>query len=118
MAWSLSLDPLRDIQRNPHFPVRRGTWILKNLLGMDPGLPVANVGDIASKVPGVDKATVRQRLEIHRSMEQCARCHNRIDPLGFALENYNAAGEWREQEGFGYKGRVKKTIRSSTPVPK
>ncbi|MBM4095781.1 MAG: DUF1592 domain-containing protein [Planctomycetes bacterium] len=89
-------------------PVRRGTWILKNLLGMDPGLPVANVGDIAPKVPGVDKATVRQRLEVHRSMEQCARCHNRIDPLGFALENYNAAGEWREREGFGYKGRVQK----------
>jgi hypothetical protein len=79
---------------------------LKNLLGMDPGLPVANVGDIAPKVPGIDKATVRQRLEIHRSLEHCARCHNRIDPLGFALENYNAAGEWRDREGFGYKGRI------------
>ena len=87
-------------------PVKRGTWVLKNLLGMDPGLPVANVGDIAPKVPGIDKATVRQRLEIHRSLEQCARCHNRIDPLGFALENYNAAGEWRDREGFGYKGRI------------
>jgi mono/diheme cytochrome c family protein len=87
-------------------PVKRGTWILKTLLGIDPGLPVANAGEIAPKVPGIDKATVRKRLEIHRTLDQCARCHNKIDPLGFALENYNAAGEWREREGFGYKGRV------------
>ncbi|MCH9655623.1 MAG: DUF1592 domain-containing protein [Planctomycetes bacterium] len=87
-------------------PVKRGTWVMKNLLGIDPGLPVANVGDIAPKVPGIDKATVRKRLEIHRELPQCARCHNKIDPLGFALENFNAAGEWREQEGFGYKGRI------------
>jgi hypothetical protein len=57
-------------------------------------------------VPGIDKATVRQRLEIHRELTQCARCHNKIDPLGFALENFDAAGDWREQEGFGYQGRV------------
>lgn len=87
-------------------PVKRGTWVMKNLLGIDPGLPVANAGDIAPKVPGLDKATVRQRLEIHRSLPQCARCHNKIDPLGFALENFNAAGDWRDQEGFGYKGRI------------
>lgn len=87
-------------------PVKRGTWVMKNILGIDPGLPVANAGEIAPKVPGIDKATVRQRLEIHRELPQCARCHNKIDPLGFALENYNAAGEWREREGFGYKGRV------------
>lgn len=87
-------------------PVKRGTWVLKNLLGIDPGLPVANAGEIAAKVPGIEKATVRKRLEIHRTREQCARCHNKIDPLGFALENFNAAGEWRDQEGFGYKGRV------------
>lgn len=89
-------------------PVKRGTWILKNVLGTDPGLPVANAGDIAPKVPGIDKATVRQRLEIHRQLPQCARCHDKIDPLGLALENFNAAGEFREQEGFGYKGRIEK----------
>ncbi len=87
-------------------PVKRGVWVMKTLLGTDPGLPVANVGDIPPKVPGVGKATVRQRLQIHREQPQCARCHDGIDPLGFALENYNAAGEWREQEGFGYKGRI------------
>lgn len=89
-------------------PVKRGTWVLKNVLGIDPGLPVANAGDIAPKVPGIDKATVRKRLEIHRTLPQCARCHSKFDPLGFALENFNAAGEWREQEGFGYKGRIER----------
>jgi Arc/MetJ-type ribon-helix-helix transcriptional regulator/mono/diheme cytochrome c family protein len=101
-------------------PVKRGTWILKTLLGTDPGLPVANAGEIAPKVPGIDKATVRQRLEIHRQLTQCARCHNKIDPLGFALENFNAAGDWREQEGFGYKGRVQQNdpkIDASSKMP-
>jgi hypothetical protein len=87
-------------------PVTRGTWILKTLLGNDPGLPVANVGEIASKVPGIDKATVRQRLKIHRENPSCARCHDKIDPLGLALENFNAAGEWRFREGHGYNGRI------------
>lgn len=89
-------------------PVKRGVWLLRNLLGTDPGLPVANVGEIAPKVPGIDKATVRQRLAVHRELPQCARCHEKIDPLGFALENFNAAGQWREQEGFGYKGRIQR----------
>ena len=101
-------------------PVKRGTWILKNILGMDPGLPVANAGEIAPKVPGIDKATVRQRLEIHRTLPQCARCHNRIDPLGFALENFNACGEYREREGHGYKGRIEQNdpvIDASSKLP-
>jgi|694.fasta_scaffold71848_2 hypothetical protein len=101
-------------------PVKRGVWILKTLLATDPGLPVANAGEISPKVPGIDKATVRQRLEIHRQLPQCARCHNKIDPLGFALENFNAAGDWREQEGFGYKGRIDKNdpkIDASSKMP-
>jgi hypothetical protein len=101
-------------------PVKRGTWVLKTLLGIDSGLPVANAGEIAPKVPGIDKATVRKRLEIHRELPQCARCHNKIDPLGFALENYNAAGEYRLREGFGYKGRVERDdplIDASSKMP-
>ena len=101
-------------------PVKRGVWLLKNILGTDPGLPVANAGDLSPKVPGIDKATVRKRLEIHRELPQCARCHDKIDPLGFALENFNAAGEWREQEGFGYKGRIERNdpkINASSQLP-
>jgi mono/diheme cytochrome c family protein len=89
-------------------PVKRGTWVMRTLLDMDPGLPVADAGEIAAKVPGIEKATLRRRLEIHRTRAQCARCHNHIDPWGFALENYNAAGIWRDHEGFGYKGRVER----------
>lgn len=87
-------------------PVKRGAWVMRTLLNADPGLPVADAGEIAAKVPGIEKATVRKRLEIHRSRAQCARCHDHIDPYGFALENYNAAGVWRDKEGFGYNGRV------------
>ena len=89
-------------------PVTRGVWVMRTMLGIDPGLPVANVGEIPNKVPGLDKATVRQRLQIHRENAACARCHDRIDPLGFALENFNAAGEWRDREGHGYQGRIEK----------
>ncbi len=101
-------------------PVSRGVWVLRTLLGADPGLPVANVGEIASKVPGIDRATVRQRLQIHRQNPSCARCHDKIDPLGFALENYNACGEWRNQEGHGYNGRIEKddpVIDTSSTMP-
>ena len=87
-------------------PVIRGVWVLKTLLGTDPGLPVANVGEIQPEVPGIDKATVRQRLAIHREVASCARCHDKIDPLGLALENFDAAGSWREREGHGYHGRI------------
>lgn len=89
-------------------PVSRGVWVLKTMLGTDPGLPVANAGELASKVPGIGKATVRQRLQIHRESASCARCHDKIDPLGFALENFNATGEWRDQEAHAWNGRLTK----------
>lgn len=101
-------------------PVTRGVWVMKSLLGTDPGLPVANVGEIPTQVPGLDKATVRDRLEIHRENPACARCHDKIDPLGFALENFNAAGEWRDREGHGYNGRIGKNdpvIDASAKMP-
>jgi mono/diheme cytochrome c family protein len=89
-------------------PVVRGVWVLRTMLGADPGLPVANVGEIPNKVPGVDKATVRARLEIHRQNPACARCHDNIDPIGLSLENFNAAGEYREQEGHGWNGKIER----------
>ena len=87
-------------------PVIRGVWLLENVLGTPPPPPPPDAGDIQPKVPGINKATVRVRLEHHRKIPQCAACHAKIDPLGFALENFNAVGQWRDQEGFGYKGRV------------
>lgn len=87
-------------------PVVRGKWILENVLGDPPPPPPPDAGDLAPMVPGIDKATVRDRLEAHRRIEQCAVCHRRIDPLGFALENFDAHGLWRDKYGFGYNGRV------------
>ena len=87
-------------------PISRGVYVLKTMLNTDPGLPVANAGELPSKVPGIGKATVRQRLTIHREAASCARCHDKIDPLGFSLENFNAAGEWRDVEATGWNGRV------------
>ena len=63
---------------------------------------------------------MRQRLEIHRELPHCARCHNKIDPLGLALENFDASGHYREKEGFGYKGRIEKDdplINASAKLP-
>ncbi|OAI49990.1 hypothetical protein AYO44_06045 [Planctomycetaceae bacterium SCGC AG-212-F19] len=79
-------------------PVKRGLWILENLLADPPPPPPPNVGEIQPQVPGLDKVTVRERLALHRSVAACAACHARIDPLGFALENYDASGRYRTQE--------------------
>ncbi len=87
-------------------PVVRGVWVLENLLGDPPPPPPPDAGDLAPKVPGINKATVRDRLEAHRRIPECASCHRKIDPIGFALENFDAHGRWREQYGFGYNGRV------------
>lgn len=82
-------------------PVWRGVWILERLLDDPPPPPPPNAGEIPPSVPGVDKATVRDRLRIHREQPQCAHCHNKFDPLGFALENFDASGQWREREAHG-----------------
>jgi mono/diheme cytochrome c family protein len=82
-------------------PVWRGVWVLERLLGDPPAPPPPNAGQIPPKVPGIDKATVRERLRIHREQPQCAACHAKIDPLGFALENFDASGQWRERESQG-----------------
>jgi len=87
-------------------PVSRGVWVMKTLLGTDPGMPMANVGEIPAKIPGFEKSTLRQKLELHRQNVSCARCHDKIDPLGIAMENFNACGEWRDREPQGNSGRA------------
>ena len=86
-------------------PVARGVFILENILGDPPSPPPDNAGELANKVPGLDEVTLRRQLEIHRDVASCARCHNKIDPIGFALEHYNAIGAWREHEADGLKKR-------------
>jgi hypothetical protein len=81
-------------------PVSRGKWILENLLGSPPPVPPPNVETNLEKDPEAVKATsLRQRLEAHRANPVCASCHKIMDPIGFALENFDLIGMWRERDG-------------------
>ncbi len=81
-------------------PVIRGSWILDNLLGAPVPAPPPGVDtNIDGDGSHVITTSVRQRLELHRKNPSCASCHNVMDPVGFALENYNAIGAWRERDG-------------------
>lgn len=81
-------------------PVLRGRWVLEELLGAEvppppPDVPVLNDG----RKKGGSNLTLRQQLEKHRSKAECASCHARMDPLGFGLENFDAVGRWRTEQG-------------------
>ncbi|HUF73143.1 MAG TPA: DUF1592 domain-containing protein [Gammaproteobacteria bacterium] len=76
-------------------PSLRGKWLLENLLGTPPPAPPADVPDLEA-VAVIAPRTMRERLELHRENPNCAGCHGLIDPLGFALENFDAVGAWRE----------------------
>jgi hypothetical protein len=78
-------------------PVIRGKWILENLLGTPPPPPPANVPALKDNTIS-SNLSVRERLAEHRANAACARCHNLIDPVGFALENFDALGRWRTLE--------------------
>ena len=80
-------------------PVERGKWILENLLGVPPPSPPAGVNTNLDAETAPKNATLRQRLELHRSSPVCASCHNIMDPMGFALENFDLVGAWREKDG-------------------
>ena len=78
-------------------PVIRGHWILGNLLGTPPPPPPANVPDLKENTVS-DSLPMRARLAEHRANAACASCHNLMDPVGFALENFDAIGRWRVAE--------------------
>jgi hypothetical protein len=79
-------------------PVSRGKWILENVLGTPPPPPPPNVPLLDEKPTKGKALTVRDRMAQHRANPTCAACHNMIDPLGFALENFDAIGRWRGLE--------------------
>lgn len=80
-------------------PVERGKWILENLLGVPPPSPPPGVNTNLDNETAPKNATLRQRLELHRSSPVCASCHNIMDPMGFALENFDLVGSWRDKDG-------------------
>jgi hypothetical protein len=79
-------------------PVKRGKWVLDNLLGTPPPPPPADVPPLAEEGE-VLTGSLRERMEQHRSKAICASCHKSMDPLGFGLENYDGIGAWRENDG-------------------
>jgi Protein of unknown function (DUF1592)/Protein of unknown function (DUF1588)/Protein of unknown function (DUF1587)/Protein of unknown function (DUF1585)/Protein of unknown function (DUF1595)/Ca-dependent carbohydrate-binding module xylan-binding len=80
-------------------PVKRGKWVLEQMLGTPPPLPPANVPDLEEDAKAQLSGSLRQRMEQHRANPNCATCHNKMDPLGFAFENFDAIGRWRTKDG-------------------
>jgi hypothetical protein len=80
-------------------PVLRGKWILGNVLGAPPPPPPPNVPELKETNSAGKVLTVRDRLAQHRDNPACSSCHRLMDPVGFALENYDAVGRWRSHEG-------------------
>ena len=80
-------------------PVKRGKWIMENILGTPPPDPPANVPELSATQAAEPNASLRQALEIHRRDPNCAVCHQQMDTLGFGFENFDAVGRWRDRDG-------------------
>ncbi|MGB1789904.1 MAG: DUF1592 domain-containing protein, partial [Limisphaerales bacterium] len=95
----LSMAAVLAVSSYPHrtSPVLRGKWILETILGDPPPPPPPNVPELEESASSVSSESLRQRLELHRQNVACAQCHDRIDPLGFGLENYGVLGRWRDK---------------------
>jgi hypothetical protein len=79
-------------------PVLRGAWILENLMGTPPAAPPPDVEGFPENKDGEKARSVREIMESHRAKPSCGSCHGIMDPLGFALENFDAIGEWRSAD--------------------
>jgi hypothetical protein len=88
-------------------PVERGAWVLRKLLHDPPPPAPPNVPQLA-RLDG-KLLNVRERMRAHQEQPQCANCHRKIDPIGFGLENFDAAGKWRTEDTYERKGAGKKT---------
>lgn len=80
-------------------PVKRGRWVLEQLLGAPIPPPPPGLPPLKDDQGGPLKGTLRERMEQHRKDPACASCHSRMDPIGFGLENFDAVGAWRERDG-------------------
>ncbi len=79
-------------------PVIRGKWVLDNILGVPPPPPPPNVPELAETGTAARARSMKERMSAHRESPACASCHKLMDPVGFALENYDAVGRWREAD--------------------
>jgi Protein of unknown function (DUF1588)/Protein of unknown function (DUF1585) len=95
-------------------PVIRGIWVLNNIFGSHPPPPPPDVEPLEPDIRGA--TTIREQLEKHRTVATCNECHRKIDPLGFALENYDEIGRWRTSYG-GEKGEKGNAVDPSGQLP-
>ncbi len=96
-------------------PVVRGVWLLENILGMPPPPPPPTVPALEPEAEDGRLLTMREQMERHRENPACAVCHVRMDPLGFALENFDAVGRWRTEDG-GSPIDASSTFSDGTPI--
>ena len=96
-------------------PVERGAWVLRHLLHSPPPPAPANVPQL-SRLDG-KPLSKREKLAAHMDEAQCASCHRKIDPIGFGLENFDAAGKWRSEEHRYTKNRKGQMVPSRTGAP-
>jgi hypothetical protein len=82
-------------------PVKRGKWFLQTFFGVSPPDPPPGVETNLAQVPGAAPKTLKARLEAHRINPTCSTCHMMFEPLGLAMENFDAVGKWRTEEGAG-----------------
>jgi hypothetical protein len=87
------------VQNNRTSPVKRGVWVLENILGTPPPEPPANVPPLEDSKGDHKIMTLREQMTMHRKVEPCASCHKLMDPIGFALENFDADATWRTKQG-------------------
>ena len=80
-------------------PVKRGKWIMENILGTPPPDPPPDAPELAATQKAAPDASLRQALELHRKDPNCAVCHLQMDALGFGFENFDAIGRWRDKDG-------------------
>ncbi len=78
--------------------VQRGKWVLENLLGSPPPPPPPDIPELKAHANDGRKMTMREQMQMHRANPICTSCHSRMDPIGFALENYDGVGKWRSED--------------------
>jgi hypothetical protein len=97
-------------------PVLRGKWVLENLLGAPPPPPPPDVPALKENASDAAALTMRQQMEQHRSNAVCASCHKTMDPIGFALENFDVVGAWREANEAGVQLNTSDVLADGTKV--